>query len=582
VAIAAFPASGAGLAQTTAKTGRPETFLAAPADGVAYYGGTQRAARLIEDHKWADAEVLLDELTRAFPLDSAYTLLTSNWGRLATARRQQGKHAAAIRAYEKVIELQGPGLAYPGSSNARYWIAASHLALGNAEAALDTLELMISEDRYLARTGLFQDAAFSRLKDHPRFQTIAGKSDISSLSRTDGWRRDIDYLVSELKRSDPKSAPIPHEFFGLAQKLKASVSELSDEQIVAAIGEMLNTLERGHTALWLGASSASARMNFKPLPLRLYVFAEGIFITEARPGLSGLIGAQVLKFGNMPAVEALRRVGATASAESAMEILWLAPRMLVRPAVLKGLGTGDRADRAELTLRMPNGKTVRKTVMAGEEPASDQWRRKLNPPPGVSAPLFLSKIREAHWFQYLPDRKSIYVQVNNMTPDAEETLPQFGLRLRRAIADDEPQNVIIDLRHNNGGNSFSYVELLRTLTSFSTRAEDRVYALIGRNVYSAAGNFSTDLERLVRPVFVGEPTSATGNNWGDESPFVLPYSGITGAFSGVRWQLSHPWDQRRSIVPHVPVQLTAKAYFAGQDPALEAVFRLIESEPMTH
>src|SRR5437763_13117382 len=88
-------------------------------------------------------------------------------------------------------------------------------------------------------------------------------------------------------------------------------------------------------------------------------------------------------------------------------------------------------------------------------------------------------------------------------------------------------------------------------------------------------NLSTDLERLVRPVFVGEPTSGTGNQWGDENRFILPYSGLAGAFSGVRWQLSNPWDERRSIVPQVPVQLTAGDYFAGRDSALDAVFRLI-------
>lgn len=67
----------------------------------------------------------------------------------------------------------------------------------------------------------------------------------------------------------------------------------------------------------------------------------------------------------------------------------------------------------------------------------------------------------------------------------------------------------------------------------------------------------------------------TGNQWGDESFFALPYSGFVGAFAGTRWQLSHPWDGRRSITPHVPVQLTAEAWRTGRDPALEAVLGLI-------
>jgi pimeloyl-ACP methyl ester carboxylesterase len=56
---------------------------------------------------------------------------------------------------------------------------------------------------------------------------------------------------------------------------------------------------------------------------------------------------------------------------------------------------------------------------------------------------------------------------------------------------------------------------------------------------------------------------------------VLPYSKTQGEVTAVKWNLSTPSDRRREMSPEVPVQLTAKAYFAGEDPALEAVHRLI-------
>ncbi|HWH22082.1 MAG TPA: hypothetical protein VNT25_02150, partial [Allosphingosinicella sp.] len=67
------------------------------------------------------------------------------------------------------------------------------------------------------------------------------------------------------------------------------------------------------------------------------------------------------------------------------------------------------------------------------------------------------------------------------------------------------------------------------------------------------------------------------NQYGDPSAVRLPYSGLNASISGLRWQLSHPWDERRAIVPDVPVQLTAQAYFEGRDPALETVLKLIEA-----
>jgi hypothetical protein len=162
-------------------------------------------------------------------------------------------------------------------------------------------------------------------------------------------------------------------------------------------------------------------------------------------------------------------------------------------------------------------------------------RAKLNAPPNATPPLFLRDTKKGHWLEPLPAHDAVYAQVNGITDDDDETMEQFGVHLRRTVDESKPHNLILDLRHNNGGNTFRYSEVLRTLVAFSTLEGNKVYVLIGRDVYSAACNLSTDIERIVKPVFVGEPTSCTGNQWGDESTFVLPYSGLTGAFSGARW-----------------------------------------------
>jgi len=565
-----------GQAQTTGNTDRPQIYLTAPADPLDYYRKTIRAEELLAQQKWADAEMLLREVTGAYPLATAPAPNHSPWGELGMALQKQGKHAEAIRAYDHVIALQGPGLAYPGVSNALYQIAVSEAALGVRDAALAALDRMVRTQAYVARPDLLTDEAFASLRNEPRFREIAGVENVSRLDRIAGWRRDIDYMVAELKRVNPAGATIPRVFYARVNALKAAVPKLNDEQIAMGISEAMNALDRGHTAMWFGDTEADTRLDYRPLPVRFYVFPEGLFITEGWQGSETLAGAEVLKIGNTPAAEALRRAGATKSNESPMEILWAGPQILVRPGVLKGLGLVERADTAELTLKMPDGTIVTRRIHVGAEPPPDQWRRKLNAPPNVKPPLWLENIKRNHWLKALPGRDAIYAQVNNIEDDPDETMQQFGITLRQALADSKTHSLILDLRHNNGGNTFRYVELLRTVIAFSTGGDNHVYVLIGRGIYSAAANFSADLERLVRPVFVGEPTSGTGNQYGDESRFVLPYSKLVGAHSGTRWQLSHPWDQRRSIVPQVPVQLTARAYFAGEDPVLETVFRLID------
>jgi tetratricopeptide (TPR) repeat protein len=537
--------------------------LMAPSDGVQFYRKLQQAQQLYEKEKWAEAERLYKELAAEYALNGTI------WGQYAKVLRQQEKFADAIKAYEKVINIQGPGLPFSG----RYWIAVCHAKLGHIDAALDTLQKMVFQEAELMRPDLLVDPNFANLKDNPRFQKIAGKEDLSKVERNEGWRNDIDYLAAELKRNNPANMPISDEFLKRQRELKEQVPQLNDYEIIAGMGHMLNSLNRGHTNLWIGVPGS--KLDLRPMPVRLYIFPEGIFITQGLQGNEDLAGAQVLKFGNTSAAEAFQRAKASRSTESEMEDVWSIPYLLELPAVLKGLGMIQNADRAELTLLMPDGISTKKTLGLMDDP---ERKRKLNSPPRVEAPLFLRNMNEMHWLQPMPEHRAIYVQVNNIMNDKDETMAQFGLTLRRAIQEQKPDNIILDIRHNNGGNTFTYVELLRTFIAFSAVEGHTVYALIGRNVYSAAANFSTDLERLVGPIFVGEPTSQIGNQWGDESQFVLPYSGQIGSFSGLRWQLSHPWDQRHSLAPQVPVELTAKAYFRGEDPALEAVLRLITDQ----
>lgn len=150
----------------------PVQQLVGPANPAHYFRDTRRAASLLEQQQWAEAEAILVQLTRDYPIHRGLFVDAANWGRLATALQQQGKHAEAIAAYEKAIANQA--LSYPGGENARYWIAVSQLALDDVEAALDSLEHMVREEAYLCRVDLFTDPNFAELRHHGRFRAIAG------------------------------------------------------------------------------------------------------------------------------------------------------------------------------------------------------------------------------------------------------------------------------------------------------------------------------------------------------------------------------------------------------------------------
>jgi hypothetical protein len=199
-------------------------------------------------------------------------------------------------------------------------------------------------------------------------------------------------------------------------------------------------------------------------------------------------------------------------------------------------------------------------------------------PRRVATPLWLSRVERNLWEVALPEHDALYVQMNQVQGDSTESLPDFGKRLWQVLESQKPKNLILDVRLNGGGTTQQYPELLRTIVAFKRNADRRLYVLIGRNTYSATANLITDLERLADPVFVGEASAECCSLHGDAAEVVLPYTGIAGRVTGVKWNLSREvFDGRREMSPQVPVQLTARAYFAGEDPVLAAVFRLIQA-----
>ena len=539
--------------------------LAAPADPLAYHAERVAAEAAIEARDFARAEPILERLTGAYPLDA------ESWLGLAIAKRQLGKADEAIAAYRRVITLAGPDF---GRAHAR--IFDLQVGARDTAAALGTLEQVVLREAYLQRPALAVDEDLAALRDNPRFRELAGVVDTSGMSREEGWRTDLDFLAAEVRRLSPhhRSGALPDEFVAIQRELYANVAALSDAQIYAGMARMVGTLNMNHTMMW-GISpdgGAPVRPQLSFLPLQFYFFPEGVFIVGALDGSRDLIGAQVLTIDGTPVLDAFARVRTAMSVGSDAEALWTGPWRLMDPTLLNGLGIAENADRVTLRLRLRNGRTVTRRVRATPEPIIG----KLPAPPSVATPTFLMHVRESHWLETWADSATVYAQVNQIAPDEGETLAAYGERLRQTLTASDARNLVLDLRHNNGGDTTTYGELLRTVVAFSANDPNhQTYVLIGRNTYSAAVNLVSDLERLADPIFIGEPTAATGNQDGDEGAFRLPFSGLRGTVAGLVWQWNYPFDRRRFTAPDVPVQLTAADYFAGRDPALEVTRQLI-------
>ena len=394
---------------------------------------------------------------------------------------------------------------------------------------------------------------------------------LSDSERVAGWRSDIQYYLEQLKRQHYvyRSRPLPAGLIRAADRLSRNVPQYSDERILAEFEHLASFAGDGHTYL---LPFGSRRVTAHALPLRFFLFNDGMFVIDASPGYERWIGSRVVRVGNTPAEAVIERMRPTLSADNRYGYLWVAPALLSFRGYLENFADGIRPDSVSLTLIPRGAKEVRVNIALVVAPPMRGMPKLLASrlPGAVPAPMYLSNITQNFWFKPLAD-SVLYVQFNQVMNSGGESLAAFAGKLGTTLQNMNPRTVIVDVRHNNGGNLGLLPPLLNAFRSFEgARRDGRIYVLMGRNTFSAAQVFLAQMDRDTHAVFAGEPSSSRPNFVGEETEVVLPWSGAMGSISD-EYHETIPGDTREWIEPDIKLTLSSADYFANRDPLLEKV-----------
>ena len=515
---------------------------------------------------WKEAVSLWQQVVEANPVNAGF------WRQLANALYQAKDYRRAIPAYEKTLELRA---GFP--SDQAYNIACCYALLGDKENAIKWLEKSFDmgfRDLKHAQT----DSDLQSLHHDPRFLRIVGLADVTKMSREEGWRYDLGLLEREVNRKGYTygiTRPISKEDFHAAVKtLGDQVPRLTDAQMVIAVMKLMRSLGDGHTGLLSPPQQPDYAL---ALPLQFYLFKEGLFVVGSDPKYKDLLGAQVLSLGGHSVDEIMKSLDQVISRDNEIWPSQLGPYHMRNLSLLRGLGLVSDIRKTELSIRDTKG-AGRTVVVEADTNNPNIWNefpstwityaQSLSTP----LPLYLKNTVAYQWFEYLPETKVLYFQYNRVLNNRQEPLAMFAERLFKFIDEHEVEKLVIDMRWNNGGNTFLSQPLLYGLIKRDKiNQRGKLFVIIGRRTFSAAQNTSTFFERHTRAIFVGEPTGASPNFVGEETPFTLPYSKITVNVSDLYWQSSWPQDYRTWIAPQIYTPPTFAAYRENRDPAMEAI-----------
>jgi hypothetical protein len=403
--------------------------------------------------------------------------------------------------------------------------------------------------------------------------SVAAAQISSDSARVAGWRSDIAYYLEQMRRQHYvyRSHALPPAMLNAAQQLSADVPRYSDERMLAEFEHLASFAGDGHTyMLPFAAQRVAAHM----LPLRLYQFSDGLYVVDAlNDSANKWIGSRVLKIGSKSAEDVVNAMRPALSVDNRFGYLWVGPPLLSFAGYLEKFAGVIPGGKVPLTLLTRSGEVVH--VDMPLVPAPPMRGIPKLPPSKVSgapaAPLYLKNVPQNFWFTPLASDSALYVQFNQVADAPDESLAAFAGRLGSTLSARPPRTVIIDVRHNNGGNLALLTPLVTTLHNYeSSRPDARIYVLMGRNTFSAAQVFLGRMDRETNAAFAGEPSSSRPNFVGEESPVQLPWSGAIGSISD-RYHETIPGDKREWIAPSIRYSPSARDYFANKDPLLDMV-----------
>lgn len=387
------------------------------------------------------------------------------------------------------------------------------------------------------------------------------------------WREDLRFTANEIRT---RHANYTHHVDGktfeqAVADLDRRIPQLERNDIIVGMMRIAAMIGDGHTRIEPRKDKA---FGFPSLPVKLYLFDDGLFIRATRPSQRHLLGARVEAVGGVPVDQAIRRVADLASQENAMGEKLYIPLFLAMPDILEAVGLSEGRNSARLTVSRA-GRRWTVTLPVGEVDPSwppDTDVSLITPNGWVDSnrgavPLWLRAPLDYHRLIEMPDRHAIYAQINMITDVDGETLGQLGDKILARANQSNPRTVVLDLRLAQGGNGDLRTDLIRNLV----RAEDddtQLYLLTARGTFSASQFILDDVDRLTHATIVGEPASSSPTGYGDGYRSQMPNSKIA-----VRTSIAH-WQSGQNFAPWTYVDLAVpyrfSDYAAGRDPVLEA------------
>lgn len=377
----------------------------------------------------------------------------------------------------------------------------------------------------------------------------------------DAWRDDLRYLARELPgRHVNAFHTISREnFAGEVTRLDAAIPRLNGDEVLAGFMRIVALIGDGHTHLDLPPS-------FLRYPIEMQWFGDELRVIAAQAPYHAAVGARVLAIGSTPIGDVMERAAQLVPrGENDGRTRLTATMQLTSPEVLHGLDVIADRESAPFALELATGERSTMTLSPARLGDFSTWRMAA----GEKPPLYLRRLAESWWAEFLPEAQTVYCSLTGYPVDAE--FRERTAMLDRLLDESQARRLVIDLRRNQGGDLDRFRRLLLPIIKGRSAINRKggLFVITGPGTFSAAAVNALDLRNEANAILVGAPTGIRPNHYGEHGEFRLPNSAFRVSYS-TQYHRSGA-DTDSAVVPDQQIEPTWAEFRAGRDPVMEWV-----------
>lgn len=351
------------------------------------------------------------------------------------------------------------------------------------------------------------------------------------------------------------------EFQAEREKIARQTAKMTDEEFYWSVCHLISLIGDAHTMAYVSGDFMEV------LPWSIRKFDEGWFILGVDKTHEEYLGTRVTAINDVPIDEAVERARQVVSYEADSWLWQQVPNVLTWNSSLEYLDIVDHDEPVQVTVEAAAG-----TEETFELPTYDNWdeaEQEMCDFQRESTPRTAKQ--DAIYWSTAPDESTYFIQYN-VCAGGDPSMPEFAQQVQ-ADLESGYQNIIFDLRYNNGGNDQIILPLKNAVINACNKQGEKchLYVLTGWNTFSAgvdaAAGFQTS--NAENTTFVGQPTGGslqTGGNLLEISMDSVPFA-VTCALD-----YFVILGQKGSLVPDYIVPQTFEQYAKGEDPEIQYLY----------